>query len=707
MFYQTSNSQLDHWLTKFYFWFFPSIYHGNSTKTRRATFLGIVLPATLLALLIQIVSRIIETHSFPLEVILNLIGCAVCLALVYFIHHGQIEWSGFILLGAGLIYTTIAHSQSETLLDPASASYVFIIIAAGILFERIGIVLATLSSGLSLAGLLIVRNNYPGLSGNYWGVTIWTLYSALPLIIGGITFWTILVVWRTFARIDHQMAELAASPESIVITDPEGKVEYVNPKFVQAMGYTLDEARELKLPFFQPDKMPPQTYSKLWATLLAGKVWHGEFQNQTKSGDSFFASYSITPIINAAEKIINFVFTFKDISERKRIEAERIALNRTQELATLYEITHDLGSFTDVVVLCDTILLRLSTFLNLYGGAIYLLETKPGTFTLISEFGMALHLGREIPAIRLSGASAPQFYTGSPPVVRVPINYANECLGILVISIGLSGKPRTEFPNLNLLVLMASQIASAIHNLQMIEQIRAGRARAIVLAKEIINAQEKERRSISRELHDEFGQALTSVQLGLQNLSNLTDPEAHSTLDQLMRIVEHVLEQMRNLSRGLRPSVLDDFGLVPALEWLVEHQINCRGLQTEIIAHDVDARYSEEAETVAFRVAQEAITNVVRHAQATRLTIEVNLVDEMLGLKITDNGVGFELSTAMHNASQGRNLGLLNIHERIELIGGHLQVQTAPHQGTCIHVQIPINTTTFHVERRSTQRSST
>ena len=140
-----------------------------------------------------------------------------------------------------------------------------------------------------------------------------------------------------------------------------------------------------------------------------------------------------------------------------------------------------------------------------------------------------------------------------------------------------------------------------------------------------------------------------------------TDAQTQVRLNEIMQTVEQVMEQMRNLSRALRPAVLDDFGLVPALEWIVEQQVKRAGLGGEIIATPLATRLPEEIETVCFRVAQEAITNVLRHGHASRIIIQVGLNNGKLEMIIQDDGVGFDLTKAMHAVKQGKSLGLLSM----------------------------------------------
>jgi signal transduction histidine kinase len=382
----------------------------------------------------------------------------------------------------------------------------------------------------------------------------------------------------------------------------------------------------------------------------------------------------------------------KNITDRKRIEAEHLVLNRTQEFAILYEMTHDLGNFGDRETLFQKILERILIQLDVHSGAIYLFDADHHKFSVVAQIGPPFQIGASVPRDEWLSEAPSKTYLDSPSIVRVPIIHANECLGMLILRMMQFGGSFDKRPNLNLLALIATQVAAAIHNLDMFDQVRASHLRAQDLAKSILSTQEKERRLIARELHDEFGQELTSVQLGLQSIArSLRHSSTHTRLNDIMGIIEHVMEQMRNLSRALRPAMLDDFGLVPALEWFAEQQVKRAGLESEIIADQIQERLPEEIETVCFRVAQEAITNVLRHAHAKRIVVRISLGYEQLELVIQDDGIGFELPEAMKSVSQGHSLGLLSMQERVELIGGQMQIITAPREGTRIQVSIPIH----------------
>ena len=212
-----------------------------------------------------------------------------------------------------------------------------------------------------------------------------------------------------------------------------------------------------------------------------------------------------------------------------------------------------------------------------------------------------------------------------------------------------------------------------------------------VLSRRLVEAQETERRNIARELHDEIGQALTVMQLNLQAM--LESPNANGLtprLNENLKVVERVLEQVQDISLDLRPSILDDLGLEPALRWYTERQAALVELKVEFHADRLEQRLDPVIETECFRVAQEALTNVVRHAQAKAVTVELRKEDGQLHLRVRDDGVGFDVAPVREQAVRGASLGLLSMEERASLAGGGLEFKSNPGQGTEVHAWFPL-----------------
>jgi signal transduction histidine kinase len=223
------------------------------------------------------------------------------------------------------------------------------------------------------------------------------------------------------------------------------------------------------------------------------------------------------------------------------------------------------------------------------------------------------------------------------------------------------------------------------------EKLKASRQRLQVLSRRLVQVQETERRSLARELHDEIGQALTVAEMNLQAM--LRSPGAGALAPRLkesLDVVDHVLEQVHDLSLNLRPSMLDDLGLEPALRWYTNRQAALAGLRAELRAAPFEQRLDPIIETECFRVAQEALTNVVKHAKARTVTVELTRNDEQLHLSVRDDGVGFDVAAVRAQAVRGASLGLLSMEERATLAGGGLQYHSTSGQGTEVHAWFPL-----------------
>jgi signal transduction histidine kinase len=155
-------------------------------------------------------------------------------------------------------------------------------------------------------------------------------------------------------------------------------------------------------------------------------------------------------------------------------------------------------------------------------------------------------------------------------------------------------------------------------------------------------------------------------------------------------VVERVQEQVDDVALNLRPSMLDDLGLVPALRGCTERQAALAGLQAEVRADPLEQRLDPMIETECFRVAQEALTNVVKHAKARTVTVELTRSDEQLHLSVRDDGVGFDVASLREKAVRGASLGVLSMEERARLAGGGVQYHSTPGQGTEVHAWFPL-----------------
>jgi signal transduction histidine kinase len=265
---------------------------------------------------------------------------------------------------------------------------------------------------------------------------------------------------------------------------------------------------------------------------------------------------------------------------------------------------------------------------------------------------------------------------GARAGIYVPLLVRDRVIGVLAAQDKLGPDPRFSDEDLRIAETFASRAATAVDLSQRVERDALRR---------IVETQELERERLARELHDETGQALTSVLLGLRALEDAKDPAAMRTAAANVReLVVGTLHDVRRLAVELRPKALDDFGLVPALERLTDNFHEQTGIQVELAAQLGEARLTPDVETALYRVVQEALTNVVKHARASRVSVLLTRKDGVVAAVIEDDGVGFDPT-----ARGDGGVGLLGIRERVGLLDGRFELEAHPGRGTTIVIEVP------------------
>jgi signal transduction histidine kinase len=209
------------------------------------------------------------------------------------------------------------------------------------------------------------------------------------------------------------------------------------------------------------------------------------------------------------------------------------------------------------------------------------------------------------------------------------------------------------------------------------------------LSRQILSAQEEERKEISRELHDVIAQTLTGINLRLATLKKeaaLNTKGLDRNIALTQRLVEKSVDIVHQFARELRPAVLDDLGLIPALHSFMKSFTARTGVRAQLTAFAGVEQLDIARRTVLFRVVKEALTNVARHAKASRVEVFIQKLPDGIGMTIKDNGKSFQVERVMLRG--GKRLGLLGMRERLEMVGGHFHVDSAPGKGTTITAQI-------------------
>jgi len=209
---------------------------------------------------------------------------------------------------------------------------------------------------------------------------------------------------------------------------------------------------------------------------------------------------------------------------------------------------------------------------------------------------------------------------------------------------------------------------------------------------QIIDAQENERRRISRELHDEIGQALTAIKFNLDMIDKelpQTSSPLRERIGEAKSLSHQTLTAMRQLSMDLRPTMLDDLGLIPTLRWYIQNFSNRLNIYSHFEAIGFEEKLPPQIETAFYRITQEALNNIAKHAEATRVEVFLEQRDSMICASIMDNGKGFDMEKVLHPESPDRGFGIIGMQERASLLDGHINIQSRPGFGTHIRIEVP------------------
>jgi signal transduction histidine kinase len=268
-------------------------------------------------------------------------------------------------------------------------------------------------------------------------------------------------------------------------------------------------------------------------------------------------------------------------------------------------------------------------------------------------------------------------YMGARTGLFVPLIVRDRAIGVIVAQDKQQADPRFTDEDVRIAEAFAERAAVAI---DLSERVARDSLRRVVAGQEL------ERKRLARELHDETGQALTSILLGLKNIEGAASAEEmRRSVPELRELVVSTLHDVRRLAVELRPKALDDFGLVPALERLAETFAEQTDVTVDVQAALGDSRLPEEAETALYRIVQEALTNVIKHANASAVSVVLTRKGESVAVLIEDDGRGFD-----PEATPDEGLGLLGMRERIALVGGRLSIESRPEHGTTVAVEVPL-----------------
>jgi signal transduction histidine kinase len=286
-------------------------------------------------------------------------------------------------------------------------------------------------------------------------------------------------------------------------------------------------------------------------------------------------------------------------------------------------------------------------------------------------------------------------------VIAMPLSVQERAIGSIVLfrqNIE-DGRP-VPVDELRLMVGTAQQLGLSIENARLYQEAQEGEQRLAELLRQAVGAQEAERQRIARELHDVTGQSLTAIALGLGGVETSAVANPSLAIEQVRELKSFgttALGELRQIIADLRPPQLDDLGLVPALQWYVQGFEKRQAIRARLELMGDRHRLPAEYETVLFRVAQEALTNVARHASASEVSVTIEVHPSLVRLTIEDNGLGFDTEDVLER-DKPAGWGLLGIQERASLLGGECEIDSALGRGTRVRVTVPVTAEAEHVQ---------
>jgi PAS domain S-box-containing protein len=466
----------------------------------------------------------------------------------------------------------------------------------------------------------------------------------------------------------HDLVE--TSQDLIWRCDAEGRFVYLNQAWEQVLGYKADEMLGKRFSDFQTPEMAARDLQE-FARLMQGNTVKGfETVHLSKSGIETHLVFNAKFLADENGKIIGTRGTAYDITERRLTETALRASEGTYR--SLFE--NMLNGFAYCQMLFEQGEPRDFICLSVNKAFETLTGLKDAVGRKISEV---------IPGIKEADPELFEIYgrvalTGKPERFEIFLKSLQAWFWLSVYS------PNKEhFVAVFDVITERKQAEQALHeNTRQLE----------ILSRRLLAAQETERRQVARELHDEIGQLLTVVKLDLQTVLRESGTKTLApSLKEGMESIDRVVARVRDLSLDLRPSMLDDLGLVPTLRWYVQRQTKRLGAGTEVALTVPPSlpRLGGEIETACFRVAQEALTNTARHAGANRIEVTLKAGEHGIELTVHDNGHGFDIAAARGRMLAGAGIGLLGMQERAELAGGQLTIGSAPGRGTTVRAWFP------------------
>jgi PAS domain S-box-containing protein len=510
------------------------------------------------------------------------------------------------------------------------------------------------------------------------------------------------------------LSELTSDFAASLRVDEDGSYafEWVTDAFSRVTGY---DTSQLRMPTDLFQMIYPEDLTLVQARgreLFTGRSTTAEYRIVTNKGELRWVRAYSRGMPGEDNLRPRRVFSaWQDITERKL--AEEQARREAARTASLARVASRLAGELDLGSLLTTICEEIVRAVGVPLAVVALWDEQQGTVYRRASFGEPQEF-----VSKLQSAPAAEYewmfatfghFTVHPNIqtlnltntpahlefdVRTTVSaaliYQERIVGLLAVYVFGTERDFTD-DELTLLRAMADHSAQAIANARLFEEVWLTSSQLQALSAQLADAQEAERRRIAHDLHDQVGPTLTALGLHLGILRSRLPPKTlarlDGTIDSARKLLEEATEQLRTIMVDLRPPVLDDYGLLAALRWYADRFRSWSYLDVDVAGEEPSPRLESQAEIAFFRIAQEALTNVAKHARARKVAVVVTQNEDSVSLSICDDGVGFDPVSGAGGAQPGK-WGLISMRQRAEAIGGLLRLESCPDQGTTVRIEL-------------------
>lgn len=485
--------------------------------------------------------------------------------------------------------------------------------------------------------------------------------------------------------------------ETVVVVGRDGRVLDASPSLVQLVGITAAQAISGDIALILGDVGAAELRDHVQG-LAADERWTGSLHMHVAGRPESVLACSVGMLPDGSSLVL-----ICDESDRRHRDEE--LLRRNREAVTLYEIGRQISASLDTQTMLEVIVRNITWLYECQFSAAILCEDERMPLTWRTVMGSR---GSTQPDVPISRETWPWIHTAIErkrevviqagtgdilpedlqTLIIVPVLRSGILLGLILIGYRYVYNARDE--EVRLLLHLADQTAIAIENARLYQSAATVARRLKALAAHVTSVQEEERGRLSRELHDGIGQALTAVRFNMDILTREVPIKEGPSLDRVnavKEIIDETLKEIRQMAFDLRPPALDELGLPSALRLYVSRFGQQAGIETQISTPPSLEIADKRVESVLYRVTQESLTNVARHASATLVAVRLGLHEGLLRLEIEDNGRGFILPQVSAPFSPG--LGILGMKERVTDLGGSFVLSSQEGKGTHITVEIP------------------